>query len=533
MGALLIPPALALFHYFSRRPVPVLHSRTLFFLTIAASLAIARYPILLVGELNVDETQFIASACKLFRDPDFFRSVDCGTSGPVNIFPLMLPAIAGFSPDYASSRAIALIVIVLAIFVLYRAFALIADDAVARIAVLPAAGFFAVLKNNDFVHYSSEHVSILLLALSVYCCLFVLRHPERYAAPVFGLGLLSAAAFFAKMQSVPIVAAPAAVAIAYLYAAGKARPSWRPILTLAAGAAPLPILNAGVCAATGVWRNFWITYVLANRGYGGAAAPPDLGQFVVYVAVTPEVRYSLLAFLFVLLARVFFYRRKGGEATALLRWAGVLAIALIGTAIFAVYAPHRLYPHYQLLLIVPLCIAVAWSILSQRAIAPLFVILIAGCQSYLVTLSGSAVGNFAAIVPDEKFLRVPATVRPPESAFIDSLTQPDAEIVVWGWNAQVYLGSGRTPATRDTNMANFFAPVAPEVTAYYRQRFLDDLKRHPAEMFIDANGPHGTCCGFDHKFEEVPEIASYIQSNYVHVKDDYAERFFIRRDRIK
>jgi hypothetical protein len=528
--ALLIPPALGLFNYFSRRPVRVLCSRTLFFLSIAASLAIARYPVLLAGELNVDETQFIASACKLFKDPVFFRSVDCGTSGPVNIFPLMLPAMAGVSPDYASSRVVGLVIIVLTIFVLYRAFALIAADGVARLAVLPAAGFFAILKNNDFVHYSSEHVSLLLVALSLYCCLFVLRHPQRYAVPLFGLGLLTTAAFFAKMQSVPIVAAPAAVAVGYVYASGAARRLWRPVLILAAGAAPLPIINAAICAATGVWKNFWVTYVLANRGYGAAMAVPDIRQFLAYLVVTSEMRYSLLGFSAVLAARFLFYRKHGGEAAPVLRWVGLLAMALLGAALLAVYVPHRLYPHYQLLLIVPLCMTVAWSILSRDKKASLFVILIAGCQAYLVTFPGSAVGNFGSIVPYEIFMYVPPAVRPPESVFIDSLTQPDEEIVVWGWNAQTYLGSGRTPATRDTNMANFFPPVAPELTAYYRQRFLDDLRQHPAAMFIDANGPHGTCCGFDHKFEEVPEIASYVGSNYVHVIDAYSQRFFIRRD---
>ena len=310
--ALLIPTALGLFNYYSRRTVPALRSPTLFFLSIAMSLAISRYPILLLGELNVDETQFIASACKLFKDPDFFRSVDCGTSGPLNIFPLMLPAIAGFSPDYASSRAIGLIIIVLAIFVLYRAFALIAEDAVARLAVLPAAGFFAILKNNDFVHYSSEHVSLLLLALSLYGCLFVLRHPERYAVALFGLGLLTAAAFFAKMQSVPIVATPAAVAVAYLYATGNTRGLWRPLLMLTAGAAPLPIIIAAICAATGVWRNFLVAYILANRGYGGAVAMPGLGRFLHYLAATPEVRYSLLAFLVVVLAVCFDWKKGAG-----------------------------------------------------------------------------------------------------------------------------------------------------------------------------------------------------------------------------
>src|ERR1019366_2135829 len=141
--ALLIPTILALLNYLLRHSViqspvwvqKVAGSRLLFFGSVAAC-----------------------------------RAVDCGTSGPLNIFPLMLPALLGFSPDYASARLIALVIIFISIYLIYRTFALLADEAVARVALLPAAGAFAVIKHRDFHYYISEHVSLILLALAVYVC---------------------------------------------------------------------------------------------------------------------------------------------------------------------------------------------------------------------------------------------------------------------------------------------------------------------------------------------------------------------------
>ncbi len=126
--ALMTPPALAVLNYsrcseivrLPRLLATILCSRALLLGSIAVCLFLCRYPILLAPELNPDEGQFIASAHKLFYDGNFFRSVDCGTSGPLNIYPLMLPAIFGFSPDYASSRVLGLILVFFSIYLLYR-----------------------------------------------------------------------------------------------------------------------------------------------------------------------------------------------------------------------------------------------------------------------------------------------------------------------------------------------------------------------------------------------------------------------------
>jgi len=131
---LLVPPALALLNYgrlhglvkLPSRAGHLLCSRWLFFTSVTACLVLCRYPTLLQNEFNPDEGAFIAAASKLFYDPNYFHSVDCQTNGPLNIYPLMLPAILGLSPDFASSRALVIVIVVLCSFVFYRTIASIA-----------------------------------------------------------------------------------------------------------------------------------------------------------------------------------------------------------------------------------------------------------------------------------------------------------------------------------------------------------------------------------------------------------------------
>src|SRR3954466_15833933 len=56
----------------------------------AAVLICFRWPMLWVRhELNVDESQLIAGAITLRHDPVFWRSVDGGTAGPIDFYPLL------------------------------------------------------------------------------------------------------------------------------------------------------------------------------------------------------------------------------------------------------------------------------------------------------------------------------------------------------------------------------------------------------------------------------------------------------------
>lgn len=607
--ALLIPTILAFWNYFYSRsairspgwPRKVIGSRLLLFMSIGACMAVCRLPFLLANEISPDETFFIAAAEKLFRDPVFFRAVDFVTSGPLNVYPLMIPAAFGISPDYVSTRLIALSIIFASIYVIYRALALLTDDATARIAVLPAAGAFAVLKRGDFLHCSSEHVSFLLLSLALYLCVKTFRRPESCAWRLAGLGLLTAAAFLAKMQAVPIMGCIAAIAIAYVHLGGHARRWWRPSLLFAAGIAPLLLVNAIVCAWVGVWHDFWMEYIVGNYYYvePHGTLTPEVQRFADLALGSTEIRMLVTSLLATLAAYIYQKRRRepGGEQALFLRtgvvagivavasnwllrtaggavvsyavmigvlmlpgsflllyrksdgnpgpvrWFGFVAAAILATATAAAYVPHRMYGHYLLLMVFPLCIATAWPVVAaseggdplvvgkdeedfpQRRHSRVPFLLVFAALTLACQLFELGSPDFMA------FAAVPATVRVPESEVIDALTEPAGQITVWGWNGRPYVGAGRVSALKDLFSAQLFL-TSGEVRAYYRAGYLSGLQRHRPELFIDAmDTSHGDFGNRKvHGFELIPEIDSFIQLNYVYLLDAYGQRLYIRRD---
>src|SRR3974377_1528337 len=74
---------------------------TFFFLAVVSlGIILLRFPTFGVTELNVDESEWIAGAATLIKDPRFWYSVNGTTSGPLNIFPLCLINLLGFSLNY-------------------------------------------------------------------------------------------------------------------------------------------------------------------------------------------------------------------------------------------------------------------------------------------------------------------------------------------------------------------------------------------------------------------------------------------------
>ena len=594
---LLAPPVLAVLNYlrqyaqtFGVRVPGLLCSRLLFFASVAFCFAFCRYPTLLEPQLNPDEGQFLASADKLFYDGNFFRADDCGTSGPVNIYPLMLPAIFGITPDFASSRVIAIAILFLCVWLLYATIRLLAPDEIARIAILPAAGIFAVFKHPNLVHYSSEHVPVLLASVGFYLVVRILAKPAEYRLPLFLLGFLSSAAFFSKLQAVPILVSLSAVAIAYVCLAAVAGHSWRRLLLYVAGVLPLPIVQAILCLTVGIWHDVWMSYIVTNIRYAAIENRfvTDMPQLLKYLTETDEVRTFLFTVLG--LAVAYAYQRFGPEPALIsnallqsavvstaaisllvllsggnyatvstylaliaiaavpmyfllrrlelpmgndpLRWFGLLSVIFTAVSMFAVYEAHRPFPHYLLFLYIPICTGIGWMTIRQQqnsetarpnsfpvAFMALVAILAAVCQLYLW-------GN----QDDHVFKNVMASIRPPEGDVIRSMTTADGQITVWGWTVDPYVGSGRVPATRDTTMVYFFGST--EINAYYRNRFLRDMKEDPPEMFIDAVGPTSWALN-DRKaynFEQFPEIETFVRLNYAHLADLYGQRYFLRRD---
>lgn len=602
-AVLLAFPLLALLNYlWQRKTVRLPHkfgeifcSQGVFWSLYGTCLILCRYPVLLRNELNPDEGQFLASAHKLFYDPNFFRAVDCHTSGPGNIFPLMAPAIFGLSPDFASSRIVALIALFLSVYLLYRSVALIARDDLARIAILPVAIVFPVFMNRELVYHSSEHLPILLVSFALFLSVRIFVRPEAYRVPAFLLGLTASAAFFTKLQSIPIIAAAILIALGCLFASNSWSARWRAPLLVAAGAVPLILLNISLCLKAGVWHDFWRSYVVANIEYTGSRASLresipwflrwtaehlELRSFFYTVLVIalaslayqarvrlkdtvrkpipvlatataiaclallrPDGRLLLGAFLAVAavcLVPAYFVLlyRKGSLGKNPGRWFGLLASLSSVAAFFSAFAAQRTFTHYLLFLFVPLGTVVAWTLVRQvgrvTILPHLTVAATLVCSTYLWSFQDSSTFDVAPMI------------RAREGDFIRTVTSPGDRIYVWGWTALPYLASGRIPATRQTLVGTLFrsynvmtappvvqpTPASERVTAYYRSRELRDLQENPPALFIDAIGPTSWFLYSReyYGFEKIPEIAAFVNAEYVHLVDLYEQRYFLRRD---
>src|ERR1019366_9391905 len=187
-----------------------------------------RWPMLWVQhQLNPDESQLIAGALTLRHDPVFWRSVDGGTAGPLDYYPLLPAAwVDGFA-SYAAARLIALTVVFGAVVFGGETLALLAGAALARIAMLPALAAIAFTTTPDFAHYSTELIPALLLAAAGYVAGRRLLTPAP--RQLWLIALLLGGVPWAKLQAAPLACVLWLLVTVHEYRAGRTR-SWLPLV---------------------------------------------------------------------------------------------------------------------------------------------------------------------------------------------------------------------------------------------------------------------------------------------------------------
>jgi hypothetical protein len=124
----------------------------------------------------------------------------------------------------------------------------------------------------------------------------------------FGLlGLLAGLSFFAKMQSMPLTLVVAAVSFGYFLATTSLNRCIPPAGLFVAGAV-LPLESiAASSLPTGVWGDFWTSYIEGNQAYVGQAG--GIGQpsapFILFLVQADEPRLFFFTFLALLVAPLF------------------------------------------------------------------------------------------------------------------------------------------------------------------------------------------------------------------------------------
>ncbi len=571
----------------------VLFSPAIFWLSAAASLFLCRFPTIVGGPANVDEAQWVTAANSLFADPVFFRAVDGTTSGPLNIYPLMLPSLFGLSPDYGSSRLVGLVLIWASLYVMYRAFLLIAAPRLALVAIVPALSFFCLVTEPDFISYNSETVSLLILSLTIWAALRIVQKPTAWQGPAALLGALVSAAFFAKVQAVPVVGCAALAGAGFAIVRSKSSGPWRPWLYLAAGAVPLTAFVLIVNAAFGLTRDFWNSYILGTGAYARSSQSSllDLPKLAHFILGVREFQFTMLivtALIAVSVFREIVSRKQGAAASDSGAWAKIgnwivmAAVAAVAIALgigwfLRAGAPGRMSMAVTAFLLN--AAGVLWLMWRDRQRGRktpvpgwLLIAMMAGCvvslntQNYfphylfllvlpLMALWGWIMTRHAenAVAFAGLLLVMTATANlesqeylkanwynsqkqsgSVEGKYIDQITPAGSSIVVWGWRPEIYLSAGRTLGTRDVNMHRFFE-FGEKLNEYYRARFLEDISRRKPALFVDAIDV--SCCYLNKRAKEDPDlfppIRDYLRANYQFVGEKYSERYYLRRDLVR
>lgn len=507
---------------------PVWAKSWLFALGVVVTLFAFRWPTWFVPEeLNPDESQMIAGALTLHHFPVFWKYVDGTTHGPLNDYFLLFGSCFGLPLNFIGARIVAALLEAGALLCTWAAFRSFTSEKIARLGVLPGLVFWSFATWHDYINYSSELVSIFLIACATWLLVVALTQTAlttwRAKLPAALAGLALGAVPFAKLQAVPVAGAVGLAALLVLWSQRKRAGALKVFGLLLGGAGGASAIVCVYLLIFGLFPQFWVSYILSNLVYVDFKSHGLTDMAVLFFSLI-TVGDNFVCFLlggvtFALLHVLLVINFVGPR----LRAALLTSWLVVGAAYLAVIMPGRQATHYLQLLVIPvtfltgihLAALAEWKAAAGRSLAASLVVfgsLTLGPQVWRrITGWHIYLGNFAAY-----------RVTPPLAAsrLILARAQPGDRLAMWGWKPQVYVETGLPQGTRDGNTVLQLS-VMP-LQSFYRDRYLRDIKRWRPAWFIDAIGPSGF--GFTdrgiHGFETFPELAAFIGSQYTFVSEE-------------
>ena len=172
--------------------------------------SILRLPFLLwPHEMNPDESQMLSQAMKYLVDPVPWRGVDGTSGGPLNSYLISIFLLWGVKPGYIFVHLLADVLVCLQLVVAYRTLLRIVSIAGAMWGVLPMMLCLGFTSNFDFLHYSSELLPALFLAVGFHLFAVLVRSgregsASRFPIRLFFCGLALGMVPWCKLQALPV-----------------------------------------------------------------------------------------------------------------------------------------------------------------------------------------------------------------------------------------------------------------------------------------------------------------------------------------
>lgn len=541
-------------------------------------------------ELNPDESLVLVQAMKFLVDPRPWLAGNTGNAGPPTSYFLSLFLWMGFRPGFVLVHILASIIVCLEILIAYLTLRRIGSEKAAAVGAFLMVLFYGLATHPHYLHYANVLLPNLLVMIGFY--IFVvwvdpsgqLRKGTQLCL-LFSAGLALGVAPWCKLQTVPVTCVLGLMIITAIFRDGGASSKWRvkELITFCVTFALPTFVMLAVLYKCGGVEEFWHEYV---RGAASYAGPLTLiGLFVRFSAlflVWPLRQPLLVALLSIyLLVHAF----KNGDIRLLFetkKWACAGLLAYAGATLFAVCRPPYAFATYAIFLVPPMTYLVAAPLQAFPEIADLKKSLRSPRGMIfvgLILLFGALDGaRYVNMVKNIHLLRLqsdwnPRIAKPdtraPHSvettakmkhmlacltitqcswlvedsneriaAVVEDIqrTHQVRSLAIWGDTPGVYVLTGLLPSTR--------YPIAPvgakdrNVQKFYWTRFLDDLKKKPPDLFIDAVAPDTDMPDWteDDGYESDPELQKFIASNYILVDElrlvagAKAVRFFARRE---
>lgn len=505
-----------------------------FLLLLVAALFVWRAPELLFkAPYNVDEAHFLSVAQRFTTDGVAWRSADGVTAGPLDCYVLTWPALFGLPLTYFEARLTGIACLFVTIAFLIRSLSLIVGRRQSLLIVLAAVTFYLFAWQSDFIHYSSEHLPVALLSVSVWVLLALWRKPQWTSA--LALGFFLGAVPFTKLQASPIAIYLFAAAVVLMllrpasrFAAPQDR--LRMVLALFGGGLLVPAIIMVPVIATGTWPDFVHRYILIGVRYGSNMIF-ETPRSYLYLALGFILKGNALNLgLLVFGSLLLFIKLRLRIGRFHQEWLTGLAVVVgyLVVTVFAMLKPQISFTHYLLLLPGPLLLFAAWLMRG----------LWGGPQPFI--LPGHANSTTLAfwflficilpqaiIYPFHFYDRPHISDRPapdPVTPAIMALSQPGDTLGIWGWAPDYFIRTGLHSATRD--VVGFCVLMPGNDSDYYREAFLSDLQASKPRVFIDAAGTGIYPAGWLHPVEKArytmyPPLAAYIDSHY-HLQSEIA-----------
>jgi hypothetical protein len=498
-----------------------------FFLLSAIFLFLTRLPVLVFNrELNADESQILAQALTLTFSPVYWNSVDGTTGGPLLSYFLVPIGLIFGRFDYITAHTGAFILVLFTIFFLFKALKNWVGAVRAAIGIFPLILFYGFTKSPDFVHYSSEHLPVALLAL----CLWLASSPNLTRRSTIRnavwLGIILALIPLGKIQAIPLAGVLALFAL-WRFLKDKA---WHPLLYCLSSGIGAYVVIFAIHYFHEVLDDFWTFYIQGNFRYKNDSSFWENAALRLNQFLTTSDLFILFMPVFLYPALILSSRQKHKLPDSIPLF--ILGITLWMATVFAVSRTGSDYLHYFLFMTIPMPLIVTCIIPPDIGsfartrfgfiVTPLVLAVFVSFFQYHQT---KVLNPFPSNSLENR--RIPFTETAKEASHY--LSKGDY-LVVWGWNCQYYVECAAPQGVAENHSIRSIYDHTMLNT--YQERYIKNIIKNKPAVFIDATGKNSLWLQdtLTQSYKSFPALASYVDRNYRLIARPDGNRLFVRND---